>query len=200
MSKLNQRAAKLNEYGLYALLVIEPLAGIGNALFRGKPLALFAWQVPAIMAPEKNVSHMFHAIHEWGGWALLVLVGLHAAAGLFHGLILRDGVFQRMMPWMEPQGPGRDRRMLEKGVPRIGFASDIKLAGNKDADGHDHLRANRRSIPAEALSLAGLQTTAQDVDPAASSLGRPREAFVKPADLAGIKSAAGQFSTLELLC
>jgi cytochrome b561 len=143
MSKLNQRAAKLNEYGLYALLVIEPLAGIGNALFRGKPFALFAWQVPAIMAPEKNVSHMFHAIHEWGGWALLVLVGLHAAAGLFHGLILRDGVFQRMMPWMEPQGPGRDRRMLEKGVPRIGFASDIKLAGNKDADGHDHLRANR---------------------------------------------------------
>jgi cytochrome b561 len=30
---------------------------------------------------------------------LLTLVGLHAAAALFHGLILRDGVLQRMLPW-----------------------------------------------------------------------------------------------------
>ena len=47
MSKLNQRAAKLNEYGLYALLVIEPLAeGSAMRCFEGKPFALAsAWQV-----------------------------------------------------------------------------------------------------------------------------------------------------------
>jgi hypothetical protein len=46
----------------------------------------------------------------------------------------------------------------------------------------------------------GRPQTTRKMYPAASTLGRPREAFVKPADLAGIKSAAGQFSTLELLC
>lgn len=37
-------------------------------------------------------------LHEIGAWALLALIGLHAAA-LLHGLLLRDGVLQRMLPW-----------------------------------------------------------------------------------------------------
>jgi cytochrome b561 len=37
-------------------------------------------------------------LHEFGVWMLLALIGLHAAAALFHGLILRDGVLQRMLP------------------------------------------------------------------------------------------------------
>jgi superoxide oxidase len=101
MSKLKQRVAKLNEYGLYGLLSIEPLTGIGNTLFRGRPFALFGWQVPAVLAPDKTVAHMFHSMHEFGVWALLALIALHAVAGLFHGLVLRDGVLQRMLPWAE---------------------------------------------------------------------------------------------------
>jgi superoxide oxidase len=32
MPKLQQRIAKLNEYGLYALLLMQPLTGLGNTL------------------------------------------------------------------------------------------------------------------------------------------------------------------------
>ena len=99
MPTLQQRVAKLNEYGLYGLLLVQPLTGLGNTLFRGRPFALFAWQVPTLFAPNKAAAQMFHSIHEFGAWGLLVLIGLHAAAALFHGLILRDGVFQRMLPW-----------------------------------------------------------------------------------------------------
>jgi len=99
MSKFKQRLAKLNEYGLYGLLLVEPLAGVGHTLFRGR--ILFVWQVPAVLAPDKKISHMFHAIHEFGAWALLALIALHVTAALFHSLILRDGVFQRMLPWVE---------------------------------------------------------------------------------------------------
>ena len=42
---------------------------------------------------------MFVEAHELGGKALLTLIGLHAGAALFHRLVLRDGVLQRMLPW-----------------------------------------------------------------------------------------------------
>ena len=99
MPKLQQRIAELNEFGLYTLLLVQPLSGLGNTLFHGRPFALFAWQVPALFAPNKAAAQMFHSLHEFGAWGLLALIGLHAAAALFHGLILRDGVFQRMLPW-----------------------------------------------------------------------------------------------------
>jgi superoxide oxidase len=99
MSKLQQRVAKLNEYGLYGLLLIEPLTGVGSTLFWGRPFMLFVWQVPALLAPNKIISHIFDSIHEFGVWALLALIAAHVTAALFHGLILRDGVLQRMLPW-----------------------------------------------------------------------------------------------------
>jgi superoxide oxidase len=99
MPKLQQRIAKLNEYGLYALLLMQPLTGLGNTLLHGRPFRLFIWQVPAWFASDKAISHLFQSLHELGGWMLLALIGLHAAAALFHGLILRDGVLQRMLPW-----------------------------------------------------------------------------------------------------
>ena len=60
---------------------------------------LFAWQVPAWFAPDKAISLLFQSLHELAAWMLLALIGIHAAAALFHGLILRDGVLQRMLPW-----------------------------------------------------------------------------------------------------
>jgi cytochrome b561 len=99
MPKLQQRLAKLNEYGLYGLLLVQPLTGLGNTLLHGRPFALFVWQVPAWLAPAKSISRLLESLHELGGWMLLALIGIHAAAALFHWLILRDGVLQRMLPW-----------------------------------------------------------------------------------------------------
>jgi cytochrome b561 len=99
MPKLQQRLAKLNEYALYGLLLVQPLTGLGNTLLHGRPFALFVWRVPVGFAADKAISHLFHTLHELGAWVLLTLIGVHAAAALFHGLILRDGVLQRMLPW-----------------------------------------------------------------------------------------------------
>jgi cytochrome b561 len=98
MPKLQQRIAKLNEYALYGLLLLQPLTGLGNTLLHGRPFALFARHVPAWFASDKAMSHLFEALHELGAWMLFGLIGIHAAAALFHGLILRDGVLQRMLP------------------------------------------------------------------------------------------------------
>lgn len=98
MPKLQQSIAKTNEYGLYALLFVQPITGLGNVLFRGHPFELFVWQVPALLEPNQAIRSLFVLAHEFGAKALLALVGLHAGAALFHRLVLRDGVLQRMLP------------------------------------------------------------------------------------------------------
>jgi cytochrome b561 len=103
MPKLRQWVAKIVEYGLYILLLIQPITGLGNTLFHGRPFALFAWWVPALLAPNKTVFRTLQTVHELGAMALLTLIGLHAAAALFHGVVLRDGILQRMLPWRTRQ-------------------------------------------------------------------------------------------------
>jgi cytochrome b561 len=99
MRKLQQYIAKTNEYGLYALLVVQPITGLGGVLFRGHPFELFIWDVPALLEPDPAVRSLFVQTHEFVAKALLALIGLHAGAALFHRLVLRDGVLQRMSPW-----------------------------------------------------------------------------------------------------
>lgn len=99
MPKLQQWIAKANEYGLYALILVQPITGLGKVLFHGRPFELFIWEVPALLAPNAAIRSVFVEAHEYGGKALIALIGLHAGAALFHRLVLRDGVLQRMLPW-----------------------------------------------------------------------------------------------------
>jgi cytochrome b561 len=98
MPKLQQTIAKANEYGLYALLVVQPITGLGRVLFRGQPFELFIWKVPALLEENPTIRGLFADGHEFGAKALLVLIGLHTGAALFHRLVLRDAVLQRMLP------------------------------------------------------------------------------------------------------
>ena len=98
MPKAQQWAAKLNEYALYLLLLLQPLTGLATMLVFGHPFTLFLWQMPALMTQDKPLAHLLKEIHERGAWILAALIGLHAAAALFHSLVLRDRVLQRMLP------------------------------------------------------------------------------------------------------
>ena len=98
MPKLQQSIAKANEYGLYALLFVQPITGLGNVLFHGRPFTFLIWEVPALLEANPIIRSLFVRAHEFGAKALVILIGLHAGAALFHGLVLRDGVLQRMLP------------------------------------------------------------------------------------------------------
>jgi superoxide oxidase len=98
MPKLQQWIAKANECGLYVLLLVQPITGVGDVVFHGRPFTLFIWQVPALLTPAPAIRSLFQEAHELGANALLALIGLHAGAALFHGLVLRDDVLQRMLP------------------------------------------------------------------------------------------------------
>jgi cytochrome b561 len=83
MSKLQHRLAKASEYGLYGLLLFQPLTGLAQSLARGRHFMLFAWQVPKVMAGHKPLTALFHQIHALSAWVLLVLIGVHILAALF---------------------------------------------------------------------------------------------------------------------
>jgi cytochrome b561 len=98
MPHVQQVAAKANEYGLYILLLAMPLTGIARVLFQGQPFGLLFWQVPALVDADPVLHGVFVRAHNAGATALMVLIGLHAGAALFHRLVLGDDVLQRMLP------------------------------------------------------------------------------------------------------
>jgi superoxide oxidase len=101
--RFQQVAAKANEYGLYILLMTMPLTGLARVLLRGQPFDVFLWQVPALVSPDPILHGMFAKAHEVGATILMVLIGLHAGAALFHGLFMQDDVMQRMLPMEKDQ-------------------------------------------------------------------------------------------------
>jgi cytochrome b561 len=99
MPKVQQRLAKASEYGLYALLLFQPLTGLAQSLARGRHFMLFAWRVPSVMAGDKPLTALFHQIHALSARVLLGLIGLHILAALFHRFVLKNEVLQSMLPW-----------------------------------------------------------------------------------------------------
>jgi superoxide oxidase len=98
MPRFQQILAKANEYGLYILLLAMPITGLARVLLRGEPFELFVWEIPALLEPDPAIRSVFVQAHAIGAKTLMVLIALHAGAALFHRLVLRDGVLQRMLP------------------------------------------------------------------------------------------------------
>ena len=68
MPRVQQRFAKASEYGLYALLLSQPLTGLAQSLARGRSFMLFEWHVPKVMAGNKALTLLFHQIHTVSAW------------------------------------------------------------------------------------------------------------------------------------
>jgi superoxide oxidase len=97
-SNVHRAWVYLSEYGLYALLLVQPMTGLGASILSGRPFALFLWQVPQDIFQNKMAAATFHLVHELGAAALGTLAAGHAAAALFHYVVLRDDVLQCMAP------------------------------------------------------------------------------------------------------
>ncbi len=82
---------------VHLLLYIVPLgmaaSGIGMLILTGAGPAILAGAGAALPDFEQVLPRRPHGV---GGRALLALVILHAAAAAYHGLVLRDGLLQRL--------------------------------------------------------------------------------------------------------
>lgn len=86
-------------YTLYALLVVLPLSGWLWVSARGWHATLFGLvNLPQLIPVQSALANTLGDVHELVASAVLALVGFHAAAALYHWIIVKDDVMQRMWP------------------------------------------------------------------------------------------------------
>jgi len=98
MPRWQELASKAIHQSIYIVLLTLPLMGWANASSRGWDVKLFGLiSLPALSPKGSDWGHELGDVHQAVAIALLVLVGLHVVAALYHQLILRDNLLQRML-------------------------------------------------------------------------------------------------------
>ena len=99
MPRMQRIAAHAAHGLLYLFMLAIPLSGWIFNSARGYPLQWFKqFNLPALAGKSESLAELARSLHEWGFWALLVLVLAHAGAALYHHLFLGDATLRRMLP------------------------------------------------------------------------------------------------------
>jgi cytochrome b561 len=95
-----RQSARLTHWLLYILLFVVPILGWLNASWRGMTVSFFGlFDLPKLIATRAAGWGWTGDVHGLlANYLLLVLVGLHVAAALYHHFVRRDRVLQRMLP------------------------------------------------------------------------------------------------------
>jgi cytochrome b561 len=91
-------AARSNHALLYAVLLVQPVIGFLDTNAWGFPLYWAGLvEIPSPIGRNEALAPILSAIHWYGAALLLVLIGAHVCGALYHGVIRRDAVVQRML-------------------------------------------------------------------------------------------------------
>jgi cytochrome b561 len=83
----------------YALMVALPLSGWLMSSAAGIPVSfLEVFTLPDLIGRDEHLFRELIVVHKWLGYALLVLIGVHAGAALRHHFAFRDDTLKRMLP------------------------------------------------------------------------------------------------------
>lgn len=102
LGRLTRLGARAGHLGLYVLMVALPVTGYLYSGAGGYSLpwfGVFSW--PRLVPLDKGLSRLGFELHGWAGWTMIAVLGVHVAAVLWHGVVLRDEVPSRMA-----SGPG----------------------------------------------------------------------------------------------
>ena len=95
-AKWQNNLAKLVHVMLYAFMFAMPIAGWLILSTAGKPIPFFGLELPALASKDLDLAKTIKELHETAGKIVYYLIGLHAAAALFHHYVLSDNTLARM--------------------------------------------------------------------------------------------------------
>lgn len=98
LPKLQQLSATLLHLALYLLMIGMPLTGWLMLSAAGKPIPFFGLELPALIGENKALAKQIKEVHEFVGTTGYYLIGLHAAAALYHHYLKQDNTLTRMLP------------------------------------------------------------------------------------------------------
>jgi cytochrome b561 len=84
---------------LFIFLVVQPVLGITSRMLSGQGigLPLTDWFIPSIGAAHVELAKSVVHVHAFVGQAFYFVIGAHILAALWHWLVRRDNVLQRML-------------------------------------------------------------------------------------------------------
>lgn len=114
MSPAERRIASWSEYLLYALLLVQPLIGWAMLSAARLPIvSLGPLQLPGIAPHNIDVYAVLRECHGVFAFLLFATFTAHMCAVLFHTLVLRDGLINRMALWpTKPASPQQDETQV----------------------------------------------------------------------------------------
>ncbi len=90
--------AKAAHYFLYVLIFVLVISGYLISTAKGQGIDVFGlFELPALLADNKDRGELAGDIHEWVGLGFMALVALHAFAALLHHFFFKDQTLKRML-------------------------------------------------------------------------------------------------------
>src|SRR5438874_9967905 len=113
MSHMESLMATASEFTMYGLMFVLPLVGWGMLSAARYPIVLFgSVHLPFILPHDAMLYAVLRRAHTILAYLFVFTFIAHFGAILFHTLVVRDGMLQRMLPWniraQEPASPGVD--------------------------------------------------------------------------------------------
>ncbi|ORA15408.1 cytochrome b [Mycobacterium arosiense] len=106
MSKTERRIATWSEYLLYALLLVQPLTGWAMLSAARFPITLLGpLALPGIAPHNVDVFAVLRECHNAVALLLFLAFTAHMTAVLFHTLVMRDRLLDRMALWRTKPPP-----------------------------------------------------------------------------------------------
>lgn len=96
MPEVMKLAAGLSHVALYVLMIALPLIGWAMLSAADYPVYMLGARLPPLLAPSNAAHTLLWNAHRFLALSFFALILLHFAAGLFHALVRRDGVFEAM--------------------------------------------------------------------------------------------------------
>jgi cytochrome b561 len=110
MPQQERFVAKSSERLLYTLFFALPLVGWAMLSAGHYPIVMFgAVHLPPILPARPELYATLRESHTILAYLLFLVFLAHMGAILFHTLILRDGLLDRMIPWSVRAGEGKNR-------------------------------------------------------------------------------------------
>jgi cytochrome b561 len=109
MSPMERRIATISEKLMYTLMFALPLVGWGMLSAGDYPIVMFgSWHLPAILPANPLLHAVLRKTHTILAYMLFFTFLGHLSAVLFHTLVVRDGLLNRMALWPVRSRPGQE--------------------------------------------------------------------------------------------
>src|SRR5579863_2376116 len=100
MPQSERSVAHASEMLMYGLFLALPLVGWGMLSAGNYPIVMFgALDLPPVLPVKPGLYAILRETHTVLAYLLFVAFLAHFGAMLFHTLVLRDGLLNRMLPW-----------------------------------------------------------------------------------------------------